>query len=168
MGILSDNKNKLQYVENKLNDIKSKLETTEEDEAKEYVEWLDVKTDMRVSGEIPNFPIFKKGIYYINFGKNIGSEQEKDRPAVVLWGTKNSDVIVVAPISDERKYDGSTFWFHVHLSSGDTLLLEQIRTVSKRRVRRPVYVSGKIRELLEDEQKKANSAINKLKFFIQN
>jgi hypothetical protein len=36
------------------------------DDAKEYVEWVNTKTDMRLNPDIAKpFPIFKKGVYYI-------------------------------------------------------------------------------------------------------
>ncbi len=165
MGILKDDEKAIQEVKGRLNDIGEKLLPTDFNDAKEYVEWLNTKTDMRLNPDIAkSFPIFKKGVYYIDFGKNIGSEQEKDRPAVILWGTKLSEVVVVAPISDEPKYVGSTFWFHVPLSTGDTVLVEQIRTVSKTRIRAPFWNKGKVRALLDDELKKINEALEHYKF----
>lgn len=73
-----------------------------------------------------NFPLFIIGVYYVNFGRNIGAELEKDRPCILLCGSKESETVVVIPISDQEKYIGSTFWYHVPLSTGDTALVEQI------------------------------------------
>lgn len=159
---VQESRNKVQL---NLDEVYSKLLPTDADEAVEYSTWIHNKTDMRLNPNCSKkFPIIKKGVYYVNFGRNVGSEQEKDRPAVVLWSQLKATVAMVIPISDE--YHGSTFWFHVHLSSGDTALVEQMRVVSKARIRTPVYKKGRIRELLRDELKQINDAIDKLKFGI--
>lgn len=163
MRTLTNNRAIKKAVKKNLNEVYKNLLNVETDSALEYSEWLNEKTKMRFHQDNDiSFPVVKQGVYYIDFGINVGSEQNKDRPAVIVWSQKKSANIIAIPISEEHK--GSTFWFHVHLSTGDTALVEQIRVLSKRRIRTPVRVGGKIRELQTKELKNINQAIDRLKF----
>jgi len=166
LAILNDIQNSKNKVQKNLNDVYSKLLPTDNEKAVNYSEWLKDKTEMRVNHSINKpFPIIRKGVYYVNFGRNIGSEQEKDRPAVIIWTQYKAPIALVVPISDE--YKNSSFWFHVHLSSVDTALVEQMRVISKARIRVPIRTKGQIRMLLPEELIQINEAIDKLKFDIE-
>lgn len=166
--LLKDDVNSLKYVKSELEKIYNLLYNVESEEAKKYTEWLKIKTEMKLNPNIEkDYPLFSKGVYYINLGKGIGAELEKDRPCILLSGSKESETVIVIPISDEDKYKDSTFWYHIHLSSGDTALLEQIRTVSKTRIRRPIRKGNKVRSILPEECKKINLAIDKLKVYVK-
>ena len=115
-----------------------------------------------------DYALFSTGIYYMNLGKNVGAEIEKDKPCILLSGSKDSETVIIIPISDDEKYEGSTFWYQVPLNTGDTALVEQIRTVSKTRIRRPVRENGRIRSILPSECTKINDALDKLKIKIKN
>lgn len=87
---------------------------------------------------------FSRGeIYYIDFGDGMGSEQRGYRPAVIISnniGNKNSTTVIVAAITTLRP-EKAKLPTHVYvgtetgLDNPSIILLEQIRTISKDRIR---------------------------------
>ena len=83
--------------------------------------------------------IFKGDVYYADLNPVIGSEQGGVRPVVILQndiGNKHSPTTIVAPMTTQRK---TYVPMHVKLrenflAKNSTLLLEQIRTIDKRRL----------------------------------
>jgi mRNA interferase MazF len=86
--------------------------------------------------------ILKGDIFLVNFGKGEGSEQQGVRPAVIVQnntGNKNSTTVIVAAITSKGKKSLPT---HVDIKKGgktnlsfdSTVLLEQIRTIDKKRI----------------------------------
>ena len=90
---------------------------------------------------------YKRGdIYYADYGKGIGSEQKGYRPVVIIQnniGNKYSSTVIVAAVST-RKETRAKLPVHCHigaehgLEAPSTILLEQIRTMSKKRLSRYV------------------------------
>ena len=81
-------------------------------------------------------------IYYADLGKGIGSEQEGYRPVVIIQndvGNRHSPTVIVASISS-RIVGKSKLPIHYYVNAEDGLrepsvvLLEQIRTIDKRRL----------------------------------
>ncbi len=90
----------------------------------------------------------KRGeIYYAELGAGIGSEQNGNRPVVIIQndiGNKYSPTIIVAPITTQRKRKLPT---HVKLKNtklekNSSALLEQIRTVDKSRIKKYICLLG--------------------------
>ena len=83
--------------------------------------------------------IFKGDVYYADLNPVIGSEQGGVRPVVVLQndiGNKYSPTTIVAPMTTKTK---TYVPMHVKLkedflAKNSILLLEQIRTIDKRRL----------------------------------
>jgi mRNA-degrading endonuclease toxin of MazEF toxin-antitoxin module len=167
MGLLKDDTVRLKQANQIVNETLELLKMQDSENVIEFLEWIKNKAKMRYNLENEKkFPLFSKGIYYADLGKNIGAELEKDRPFILLSGSKESETVIIIPISDDDKYKGSTFWYHIPLSSGDTALVEQIRTISKTRIRRPIRKGKNVRAILPEECKKINEAIEKLKIFV--
>lgn len=73
-------------------------------------------------------------IVNVDFGKGEGSEQSGVRPAVVLSCYEKSPVMIVAPITSQKK---PPYPFHASLESlpkPSIALCEQVRSISKTRV----------------------------------
>ena len=83
--------------------------------------------------------IFKGDVYYADLNPVIGSEQGGVRPVVILQndiGNKYSPTTIVAPMTTKSK---TYVPMHIRLKESflakrSTLLLEQIRTIDKRRL----------------------------------
>jgi mRNA interferase MazF len=83
----------------------------------------------------------KRGeIWYTHLGTGIGSEQQGDRPVLIIQndvGNEYSPTVIVAALTDITKRHMPT---HVHIFKGNGLekdsviLLEQIRTIDKKRL----------------------------------
>ena len=94
-------------------------------------------------------------IYYADLSPVIGSEQGGYRPVVVLQnnkGNRYSTTIIVAPISS--KLTKNPLPTHVmvennYLEKKSVILLEQIRTIDKQRIREKVgIIDDKIMQLI--------------------
>lgn len=104
--------------------------------------------------------LIKKGdIYYADLMPVIGSEQGGKRPVLVIQnniGNKHSSTVIVAVITSQQKAELPT---HVILSKNtrldynSTVLLEQIRTIDKIRLR------NFITHINREDMKKVESAL---------
>lgn len=85
----------------------------------------------------------KGDIFLVDFGVGSGSEQQGIRPSVIVQndkGNKHSTTVIVSAITSKGKKNLPT---HVNIKKGgksnlsfdSTVLLEQIRTVDKKRIR---------------------------------
>ena len=94
-------------------------------------------------------------------GKNEGSEQSGDRPVLVVDSHKTSPVCVVVPITLERLNDNKSY--HIDLNNGlGTVLLEQIRAISKTRIFKPYKINDKYATVTSDEKDLINKELNKI------
>ena len=124
------------------------LQTINSSDAVEFSKWIKVKSSLRYKGQMPKFPIYNNFIYWCNFGINIGSEQDKLRPAIIVKTFKSSPLCTVIPLTSKRPDD--QFWFHVDLEDIDsTALIEQLKTVSKLRMVQPFRKRGRYIFLLD-------------------
>lgn len=71
----------------------------------DFIEWTNMKYDFRYNGN--NNRSVKRGeIYYCNLGENVGSEQSKNRPVIILQndtGNQFGPTTIVAPITNTHK-----------------------------------------------------------------
>ena len=89
-------------------------------------------------------PIFRGELYYADLEPVIGSEQGGERPVVVLQnnkGNRYSPTVIVAPLTTKKIK--SRLPTHVTVSGNglrfsSLVLLEQIRTIDKKRIKRYV------------------------------
>ncbi len=109
-------------------DIFNNIDDTD---AIEYAIWTKDKDKAKIKFEnnIPNFPITSNYIYWCNLGINIGSEQNKIRPALVVKTKRNSPICTVLPSTSERIND--TRWYHIDLENqNSTVLIEQLKNIA--------------------------------------
>ena len=87
-------------------------------------------------------PYYRGELYYADLGKGIGSEQEGYRPVVIVqnnMGNKYSPTVIVAPVTTnhEAKAKLPTHCFigaESGLDAPSVILLEQLRTIDKKRL----------------------------------
>lgn len=107
---------------------------------------------------MPEFPIYNNFIYWCNLGINIGSEQNKLRPVLILKTSKNSPTVTIIPLTTKRLQDG--FWFHIDLEKIDcTALVEQLKVVSKLRIVEPFRKKGRLIVISQKDWNKVNSQL---------
>ena len=112
------------------------LENINNSDAIQFSEWTKEKANLRYYGKLHKFPIYNNFIYWCNLGINIGSEQNKLRPVLILKTSKNSPICTILPLTTKRLEDD--FWFHIDLEEIDsTVLVEQLKVVSKIRIINP-------------------------------
>lgn len=127
----------------------------------QFSEWTKEKTNLRYNGKFPQFPIYNNFIYWCNLGINIGSEQNKLRPVLILRTSKASTICTILPLTTKRLQDN--FWFHIDLEDVDsTVLVEQLKVVSKIRITDPFRKKGKLITISPSDWNKINSQLESL------
>ena len=123
-------------IHNNIVEAENLLSSIHNVDAIQFSEWIREKSNLRYNGNLPKFPIYNNFIYWCNLGINIGSEQNKLRPVLILRSSKNSPICTILPLTTKRLQDG--FWFHIDLEEFDsTVLVEQLKVVSKIRITNP-------------------------------
>lgn len=127
----------------------------------EFSEWIKEKSNLKYNGKFPTFPVYNNFIYWCNLGINIGSEQSKLRPVLILKSFQNSTICSILPLTSKRLNDN--FWFHIDLEEiNSTVLVEQLKVVSKLRITCPFRKRGKIVTITQDDCKKINLQLENL------
>ncbi len=141
-----------------LDETQSILENVNDDEALEYSTWVKDKAKIKFQKKIPKFPITNNFIYWCNLGTNIGSEQNKIRPAVIIRTQTNSPMCTVLPLTSVRLNDKK--WYHVDLEeTNSTAMIEQVRNISKLRVLNPKRSNGIINRITLNDFTNINKAL---------
>lgn len=139
---------------------KNILKNIDDNIALEYAKWTEDKAKIEFTNNIPNFAITINYIYWCNLGINIGSEQNKIRPVLVIKSKKESSVCTVLPLTSERMND--TRWYHIDLENlNSTVLIEQLRNISKLRIISPYRLKGKLLKITLNDWNKINDSMKK-------
>ena len=101
--------------------------------------------------------IHRGEIYYADLSPVVGSEQGGYRPVIVLQnnkGNRYSTTIIVAPISSKLTKNPLTTHVMVEnncLEKKSVILLEQIRTIDKQRIREKVgFIDNKVMQQINE------------------
>lgn len=139
---------------------KNILKNIDDNIALEYAKWTEDKAKIKFINNIPNFAITINYIYWCNLGINIGSEQNKIRPVLVIKSKKESSVCTVLPLTSERMND--TRWYHIDLENlNSTVLIEQLRNISKLRIISPYRLKGRLLKITLNDWNKINDSMKK-------
>ena len=148
-------------IESNIKETKNLLDSINTTDAVEFSEWTKEKARLRYNGQPPKFPIYNNFIYWCNLGINIGSEQNKIRPVLILKTSKNSPICTILPLTSQRLQD--KFWFHIDLEEVDsTVLVEQLKVVSKIRLLSPFRKKGKLVTISQNDWNNINSSLENL------
>jgi mRNA-degrading endonuclease toxin of MazEF toxin-antitoxin module len=148
-------------IHNNIVEAENLLSSIHNVDAIQFSEWIREKSNLRYNGNLPKFPIYNNFIYWCNLGINIGSEQNKLRPVLILRSSKNSPICTILPLTTKRLQDG--FWFHIDLEEIDsTVLVEQLKVVSKIRITNPYRKKGSLVTISLDDWNKINSQLEEL------
>ena len=144
----------LQYVEYVLQNINN-------NDAIEFPQWIRDKMNLRYNSQMPKFPIYNNFIYWCNLGINIGSEQNKLRPILVVKNSFSSPTCAILPLTTKRLNDN--YLYHIDLERIDsTVLVEQLRVVSKIRFVNPYRKKGKLITISQGDWNKINIQLEEL------
>lgn len=147
-------------INEQFNDTLNILSSVEKNSAIEYATWTKDKAKIKFKNDIPKFPITSNFIYWCDLGINIGSEQNKVRPVIVVKTKKNSPICTILPLTSERMND--TRWYHVDLEKqNSTVLVEQLRNISKLRILNPHRSKGNLTKITINDWNNINSALTK-------
>lgn len=117
-----------------------------------FVKWCYQKLILNKTDFIP-MNLKQNGIYWVNFGFNVGSELRKIRPALLWRSTKDKKIWTIIPISTKCLGDG--YYFHYDVPEiNSTIKIESMMNLSAKRVLEPYFAKGKkvflTREQYED------------------
>jgi len=125
---------------------------------KEYLDWTAQKAEIKYNSKALNFPVLPNCLYWAFMGDNIGSEEGKHRPILVLRTYKNSPLCSVVPLTTQRLNDG--YWYHIDLKDiHSSVLCEQMRTMDQKRIDKPYRIKGKIAKICASDWDKINKQI---------
>ena len=148
-------------INKQLNETINILSDIDEISAIEYATWTKDKANLRYNSEMPKFPIYNNFIYWCNLGLNIGSEQNKLRPVLVVKTSSASPVCTILPLTSKRLNDN--YWYHIDLEEIDsTVLVEQLRVVSKIRFANPYRKKGTLVTISQNDWNKINEQLESL------
>ncbi len=148
-------------IHNNINDIKNILNSINSTDAIEFSKWTKEKANLRYNGQLPKFPIYNNFIYWCNLGINVGSEQNKLRPVLILKTSKNSPICTILPLTTKRLND--QFWFHIDMEEIDsTVLVEQLKVVSKLRITDPYRKKGQLVSISQIDWNNINSQLESI------
>jgi mRNA interferase MazF len=106
--------------------------------------------------------ITRGDVYYAELSDTIGSEQSGGRPVLVVQnntGNKFSPTVIIAAITSKR--EKSTMSTHISVDSAlprkSIILLEQLRTIDKRRLR--YYITTLENDTMEQVDKALQSSL---------
>ncbi len=108
----------------------------------------------------------KRGdIYYAELNPVIGSEQDGTRPVLILQndiGNKHSPTVIIAAITSRRKKKLPTQVSvkNVELPKDSTVMLEQIRTIDKQRLREYICTLSEMQMGKVEQAAKISLGIN--------
>jgi mRNA-degrading endonuclease toxin of MazEF toxin-antitoxin module len=126
----------------------------------DFSNWTKNKAIIKFKKKLPNFPITNNFIYWCNLGVNIGSEQNKIRPVIIVRNQTKSPICTILPLTSVRLNDER--WYHIDLENDDsTVLIEQLRNVSKLRMVNPKRTNGYIDRITPNDLKNINLALSK-------
>ena len=147
-------------INKQFSETKKILNNIDDNIALEYATWTKDKARIKFESHIPLFPITSNYIYWCNLGINIGSEQNKARPVLIAKTKINSPICTVLPLTSERMND--TRWYHIDLENqSSTVLIEQLRNISKLRIISPLRIKGKLVKITLNDWNKINSAMQR-------
>lgn len=148
-------------IHNNIEELENLLNNINNSDTIEFSEWTREKANLRYNGQFPKFPIYNNFIYWCNLGINVGSEQNKLRPVLVLKTSQNSPICSVLPLTTKRLQD--KFWFHIDLEEIDsTVLVEQLKVVSKIRITTPYRRKGQLVTISKSDWNKINLQLENL------
>lgn len=148
-------------IHKNLEDTEYILQNINNDDTVEFTQWIKDKANLKYNTQIPKFPIYNNFIYWCNLGVNVGSEQNKLRPVLVVKTSLVSTISTILPLTSKRLNDN--FWYHVDLEKIDsTVLVEQIRVVSKIRFANPYRKKGNLVTISQKDWEKINLQLQKL------
>lgn len=150
-------------LETILDALKNKEGNDDSVEALDYTEWILKKAQLRYvdKNKTHLFPLLYKRIYWAYMGLNVGREEDKHRPVVIVKVEKKSPICYVVPLTSQRLGDG--YWYHIDLDKYDnTALVEHFRTISKDRIDKPMYKGGKIAEISSENMKEIHKEIRRM------
>lgn len=93
----NETKRNIETIFKELEELLYSIEGTEEEISKEalnYVEWMLKKAQLRYkySRKEHSFPILYGRIYWAHLGVNVGSEEDKHRPVVIIKSERKSPI----------------------------------------------------------------------------
>lgn len=151
----------MQEINKQFEETTEILNDIDYNEALEYATWSKEKAKIKFQKDIPSFYITNNNIYWCNLEINIGSEQNKLRPVLILKTSKNSTICTIIPLTSKRLND--EFLFHIDLEEIDsTVLVEQLKVVSKIRITQPFRKKGKLVTISKNDWNKINDQLKKL------
>jgi mRNA interferase MazF len=125
-----------------------------------YMKWCKRKSELKFNPQDRHFPILNNHIYWAEMGCNIGSEENKYRPILIIRSRRNSPIVTVLPLTTQRLNDDREY--HVDLEEiSSTVLTEQMRVIDISRITKPMRRNGRIVAITQKDWDNINEQIRR-------
>ncbi|WP_404996425.1 type II toxin-antitoxin system PemK/MazF family toxin [Caldifermentibacillus hisashii] len=129
----------------------------------DFAKWMKKKAHLRYKekDKYKDEPVYFRGVYWTHLGYNVGREQDKHRPVVIVRTEKNSPLCAIVPLTTQRLNDD--LWYHIDLDGfNNTALVEHFRVISKDRIDYQMRKRGKYAKVTPKDMKKIQSEIKRM------
>ena len=106
------------------------------------------------------------GIYWVDFGTNMGSELRKLRPAILWRSSSDKKMWTVIPLSTKCFSDKYYFHYDIDCLPFGTAKIESLANFSYKRIREPYFYNKKIAYLTKKDRENILKAISKYYLFL--
>ena len=123
-----------------------------------FINWAHHKYQLELKDNRFCFDLRPRCIYWVECGVNLGIEQNKLRPVIMLWKSADKRIFIGVPLTSKRLGDSSPY--HVDLEiTGSTVLVEQIRLWSSKRIIEPFRRKGRLIILSKEDNQQIIDAL---------
>lgn len=130
-----------------------------------YLKWCYDKLLLN-SSEFDYSKLKPNGIYWVNFGTNIGSELRKLRPAILWRSSSDKKMWTIIPLSTKCLSDKYYFHYDIESLPFGTAKIESLTNFSYKRIREPYFYNKKIAYLTYKDHENISKAIGKYYLFL--
>ncbi|MDQ7009259.1 MAG: type II toxin-antitoxin system PemK/MazF family toxin [Candidatus Gracilibacteria bacterium] len=133
-------RNKLNKIGNLIDKIKTDINLSI---ISDFLEWFYETLNLNFNQKEPNLNLNKGEIFFIDLGKNIGSELNKIRPCIIYSGRKynKSNTVIIIPLKSYKGKINNNFNIFIKSTKYNNLTVDSmvdlsgIKQVSKKRIR---------------------------------
>ena len=117
------------------------------------------------NSEFEHSKLKQNGIYWVNFGTNVGSELRKLRPAILWRSSSDKKMWTVIPLSTKCLSDKYYFHYDIECLPFGTAKIESMTNFSYKRIREPYFYNKKIAYITKKDHENISKAISKYYLF---
>lgn len=160
LSLAKDNASTISKIESYFKQAVSVIKEIDTEKAIKVAEWTRDKGILLYNPPHERIEVYPNFVYWAYLGENIGSEENKHRPVLIIRSHPRAPICQVLPLTSQRLNDGRDY--HIDLEViNSTVLIEQLRAIDVTRIEKPRYINGDMAILTPTDWKNVDDALNK-------